>query len=434
MSDTESGLKKRLGLLSTTLVGIGGILGAGIYVLVGVAAGEAGNAVWLSCLIAAVVAGLTGISYARLSRIKPQNAPEYQYLNMAFGRFTAFIAGWLILCSVIISTAAVALGFAGYLEHWLGVPYLESAIVLIIVCSFLVFWGVKESAIAVGLLTVLEVGALVFIIAVGIPHIGEVNLLETAPAGFTGIISAACLLFFAYLGFESMANLAEEMKNPRRDLPRAIILAISITTIIYILVAVAGVSVLGWSNLSQSNSPLADVAASALGRRTDLLLIVAALASTANTVLLLLFASSRAMHAMSKERVLPGIFSSLGKRRRTPWITVIIVGILACLFTVFRNIGQIADFTNFIVLLAFAGVNVSVMKIFSGTEAGKGSKNILLNRVLPVLGCIVCLALAAYSGWKAAIFGVVVLGIGGIVYLIMNATHSSEEDRSEKTG
>ena len=135
----EPQLTRRLGLLATTLIGIGVILGAGIYVLVGVAAKQAGNAVWLSLLMAAVVAGFTGLSYARLGKLRPKNAPEFQYLNMAFGRAPAFLAGWLVLWSTIISAAVVALGFAGYLDHLFGVPDLLGAIGLILLSTTIVF-------------------------------------------------------------------------------------------------------------------------------------------------------------------------------------------------------------------------------------------------------------------------------------------------------
>jgi APA family basic amino acid/polyamine antiporter len=212
-SSDESGLKRRLGLFATTLVGTGVILGAGIYVLVGVAARQAGNAVWLSFVIAAIVAGFTGVSYARLGKLRPKNAPEFQYLSMAFGRSPAFLAGWLVLWATIISSAAVALGFGGYLEHLFGIPYLAGAIGLIVLSSIIVFLGVGESAVLAGVLTLIEACGLVIVIVIGIPSFGNVNLFETA-SGLSGVIGAASLVFFAYLGFEGMANLSEEMKHP----------------------------------------------------------------------------------------------------------------------------------------------------------------------------------------------------------------------------
>jgi APA family basic amino acid/polyamine antiporter len=416
----ETGLARRLGLGVTTLTGVGVILGAGIYVLVGVAAGEAGNAVWLSFLIAAAVAGLTGLSYARLARLRPRDAPEFQYVGMAFRPSLAFLAGWLILWAVVISSAAVALGFAGYLHHLLGTPILPGAIGLVLFSSLVVFLGIGESAILAGILTFIEVGGLVFIIGIGIPHFGSVNMLEM-PLGMAGTIGAASLVFFAYLGFEGMANLSEEMKNPERDLPRAILLALGISTLLYMLVSLAAVSVLGWKTLSQSEAPLALVAVQALGSNAGMMLTLVALFSTANTVLLLLLAASRAMWAMSCAGVLPKVFCVIGEERRTPWLTIIVVGVFASLFTTIKNIGDVAEFTNFATLLAFAGVNASALKLFGWGSSGSGFKHVLLNIVMPALGLIASIFLAANAGWRAALFGGMLIAVGLLVYLVTGA-------------
>jgi APA family basic amino acid/polyamine antiporter len=415
---SESGLSRRLGLLAATMAGIGVILGAGIYVLVGVAANQAGNAVWMSFVIAAIVAMFTGLSYARLGRLRPKNAPEFQFLNMAFGPIPGFLAGWLILWATVISSAAVALGFGGYLEHIVGVPYLAGAIGLIILCSVVVFVGVGESVILAGILTIVEVTGVVLIIAIGIPSIGQVNLLEM-PMGISGVIGAASLVFFAYLGFEGMANLSEEMKKPERDLPKAMLLALGISTILYILVAVSAVSVLGWQDLSQSSAPLATVASKLLGAKADLLLTLIALGSTANTVLLLLFASSRAMWAMSCAGALPAAFCVIGGKRHTPWLTVIIVGVIASIFALIRNIGDVAEFTNFATLLAFTGVNASAIRIFIKESSSGGLRHILTNVIMPTAGLIASLWLAINAGWRAAVFGIALLAAGILLHFFL---------------
>lgn len=413
-------LARRLGLAVTTLTGVGVILGAGIYVLIGVAAGQAGNAVWLSFVFAAVAAALSGVSYARLGRLRPQNAPEFQYVSMAFGRAPAFLAGWLVLWAGIISSAAVALGFAGYVQHWLGIPYLASAIGLILFCSLVVFLGIGQSAILAGILTIIEAAGLLFIIGIGIPHFGAVDPLEM-PLGISGVVAAAALVFFAFLGFEGMANLSEEMKSPERDLPKAIILALGISTIFYVLVSLSAVNMLGWSRLSQSDAPLASVAAQALGANASIFLTVIALASTANTVLLLLLAASRAMWAMSCAGALPMIFCVISKNRRTPWLTIILVGVFASLFALIRDIASVAEFTNFAILLAFVGVNASAIKLFRREPSPGRYRHILLNVLLPVLGCLAAIFLAANTGWRATIFGASLLGTGLLVYAIMGA-------------
>jgi len=420
LQSAEPQLKRRLGLWVTTLTGIGVILGSGIYVLVGVAAGEAGNAVWLSFLIAAAVAGLTGLSYARLSKLKPKDAPEFQFVGMAFKPSLAFLAGWMILWAVVISASAVALGFAGYLSYLLGTPVIPVAIGLVLASSIVVFLGIGESALLAGALTFIEVAGLVFIVAIGAPHFGEVNVMEM-PMGVAGTIGAASLVFFAYLGFEGMANLSEEMKNPQRDLPRAILLALGISTLLYILVSLAAVSVLDWQTLGQSDAPLALVAAQVLGSNAGLTLTLVALFSTANTVLLLLLAASRAMWAMSCAGALPRVFCVIGEERRTPWLAIIVVGFFASLFTVFEDIRDVAEFTNFATLLAFAGVNAAALKIFNRESSLSGFRRIFLDIIMPALGLVTAVLLAINTGWRAASFGGLLIAVGLLVYLVSGA-------------
>jgi APA family basic amino acid/polyamine antiporter len=416
----EPQLKRLLGLWVTVITGVGVILGSGIYVLVGVAAGEAGNAVWLSFLVAAAVAGLTGLSYARLSKLKPKDAPEFQFVGMAFRPWLAFLAGWMILWAVVISSSAVALGFAGYLSYLVGTPVIPAAIGLVLACSIVVFLGIGESALLAGILTFIEVAGLVFIVAIGVPHFGEVNIMEM-PLGVVGTVGVASLVFFAYLGFEGMANLSEEMKNPEKDLPRAIMLALGISTLLYILVALAAISVVDWQTLGQSDAPLALVAAQVLGDRAGTTLTLVALFSTANTVLLLLLAASRAMWAMACAGALPGVFCVIGKERRTPWLAIIVVAFFASLFTIFEDIGQVAEFTNFATLLAFAGVNAAAIRIFNRESTLTGFKRVFLDIIMPALGLVTAVLLAINTGWRAASFGGILIAVGLIVYLVSGA-------------
>ncbi len=414
---TKTGLSRRLGLWATTLAGIGTILGTGIFVLVGIAAREAGNAVWLSFLIAAVVAGFTAISYARLSRLRQKDAPEFHYLGMAFGPTPAFLTGWLILWATVISLAAVAHGFAGYLGHISGFPHLPAAIALIVVASVIVFIGVGQSILLSGALTVLAAAGLFLVAGIGAPSLGQVNLLEM-PEGISGMVGAAPLVFFAYLGFEGIANLAEEMKNPQRDLSRAMLMALGFSAVLYLLVSLSAVSVLGWQDLSQSSGPLAAVGSRLLGAQVDLVLSLIAIASTGNNVLLLLFSSSRAMWAMSCAGALPMNFCVIGENRRTPWFTIIIVGAVAGSFVFFRDIEDIVRYTNFATLIVFAGVNASALKIFASNKTAGQSPHVFMDIILPAAGVLTSIWLAVSLGWQAAVFGAVLLASGVLAYFI----------------
>jgi APA family basic amino acid/polyamine antiporter len=211
------------------------------------------------------------------------------------------------------------------------------------------------------------------------------------------------------------------MKNPERDLPRAIMLALGISTLLYILVALAAVSVADWQTLGQSDAPLALVAAQVLGDRAGTTLTLVALFSTANTVLLLLLGASRAMWAMSCAGALPGVFCVIGRERRTPWLAIIVVAFFASLFTVFEDLRDVAEFTNFATLLAFAGVNAAALKIFNRESSQSGFKHVFLDIVMPSLGLVTAVLLAINTGWRAASFGGILIAVGLVVYLVSGA-------------
>ena len=414
----EAGLEKRLGLAATTLAGVGAILGAGIYVLLGIAAGHAGNAVWLSFLFAAAGAGLTGLSYARLVRLRPKDAPEFQYVGLAFGRQAGFLAGWLMLWARVIAVAIVSLGFAGYMARLTGLPMLVSALGLVFFTVLVLLLGVGESVALVGVLTGVEILGLVIIVAIGAPHLGRFDLLEM-PGGISGVIGAASLVFFVYLGFQDMLDFAEEMQDPVRDLPRAILLALTICTVFYILVSLAAISVLGWEGLSRSTAPLADVAARGLGAKADVTLTLIALAATANTAVIMLFSTSRALWAMACAGVLPGVFCRISRSRRTPWTAILAAGLLAAAFAFLTDIERTAQAANLTILLAFFLVNAAAVRIFGKEGYHRGARRLSLDILLPGAGAALCLWLAGETGGFAALLGAGLLAAGAGFYRIM---------------
>jgi basic amino acid/polyamine antiporter, APA family len=404
-------LERRLGLLAVVASGLGVTIGAGIYVLIGAAAGRAGNAIWVSFVLAAVIASFTALSYAKLIRLRPKNAPEFQFVTMAFNRRTGFLAGWLTLWSMIISAAVVSLGFAGYLSNLFDVPVVFGALGLLVVATAITLSGMKQSVALLIALTIPTVFGLIAVIIVGMPHVGDFNLFEV-PSGFSGVANAAALVFFAYLGFETMANLAEEMKHPEKDLSRAMLFVLAIGALLYVLVSVAVISVLGWLDLSQSAAPMADVASRTIGSNASGAISLISLAATGSTGLFLIMASSRAVWAMSCAGVLPLPFCSIS-RSKTPWIAILGVGILAGLFVFIKNVETVAQVTNIAVLLAFAGVNAAAIKLIDKIEPNK--KHTLPSRLLPILGLLSSIWLALNTGMTAIVFGFVLI-ISGLVY------------------
>ncbi|MCQ8894806.1 MAG: amino acid permease, partial [Methanolinea sp.] len=356
------GLARRLGFWEVTLSGVGIILGAGIYALIGAAAVTAGNAVWVSFGVAALVAFFTALSYMELASMMPAVGAEYEYCARAVGKRAAMVIGWLIIFSGILGAATVSLGFAGYLGRIFPLPLPVAALALIVGLTGLLLAGVKESALVAVAFTLVEVGGLILIIIAGIPYLGTVDYLELPPGtGITGVLSAAALVFFAYQGFEEMVKFSEETHKPERTIPLALIVALGISTVLYMLVSVSAVSVTGWEVLSSSPAPFASVASAAWGTDASLLLSVIALFATANTALMMMFASSRISYGMARAGSLPSVLAFVHPGRKTPWVTSILVGAGALLFMSLGDIAFVANVSNFTLFVTFIVVNLSVI-------------------------------------------------------------------------
>ena len=353
-------LKKELGLFQVVLAGIGVILGAGIYALIGIASGIAGNAIWLAFVIGAVIAMLTGLSYAELSSIFKRDSGEYNYIENAFNKKLALIIGIVIILAGIITAATVSLGFANYFSALFKTPIVYMAILITLVLSLINYYGIKGSSWINSFSTIVETLGLLIIIVLGIKYIGNVNYLEM-PNGFNGVLEATALIFFAFLGFDNIIKLAEETKNPQKTIPKAIILSIIISSVIYILVAISAVSILGWQELSMSSAPLADVAARSLGGIAFLVLAIIALFSTGNTVLVTLITTSRMVYGMAEEKSLPKKLMLVDKKTKTPWIAIFLIMLVTILFILIGDIRVVAEFANLGLFITFAFVNLAVV-------------------------------------------------------------------------
>jgi basic amino acid/polyamine antiporter, APA family len=415
-------LKRNLGLFEVTLSGIGIILGAGIYALIGEAAGLAGNAVWVSFALSALIAVLTGLSYAELASMFPRAGAEYEYTAQAFGRYPAFIIGWMIIFSGVIGAATVALGFAGYFGVLSGLPLVPSALLLIALLSAVVFVGITQSARVAIVFTAIEALGLVFIIILGIPYLGSVNYLDMSSFGFSGIFQAAALIFFAFIGFEEMVKLSEEVKDPEKNIPRGLILAISASIVLYVMVAVSAVSVLGWERLSQSSAPFADIAFAALGKNASSIISVVALFATTNTVLLMLLASSRIIYGMAESGSLPKILAKVHPRNHTPWVATFLAMALAMAFVFLEDITFVANVNNFTVFVTFIVINAAlVMLRYHKPELPRPFQvPISWGRLplLPILGIFFNAFMLVQLSSQAMILGFGLMILGGLAALI----------------
>ena len=384
-------LSRELGLFQVTVAGVGIILGAGIYALIGIAAGSAGNATWLSFLISAIVAVFTGLSYAELSSMYKGDAGEFDYISQGFNRPYAIISSLMIIFAGIVSAAAVALGFGGYLAGILGLPMIIGGVILVFIMSYINFKGIEESSNFNTVSTIIEFLGLIIIIILGVKYFGKVDYFDM-PKGGSGLFSAAALVFFAYMGFESIIKLREETKNPERPIPLGLIYSLIITSILYVLVAAAAVSILDWQELNQSKAPLASVAAKALGPAAFIVLAIIALFSTSNTVLITLVTTSRLVYGVAKRNALPKIFAKVHKKNRTPYIAVLLMLITVIIFTLLGDIELVANLTNVLLFLVFGTVNASLIALRYKQKKRKRPFKAPLNignlPILAVLGVI----------------------------------------------
>lgn len=419
-------LKRALGLLETTICGVGVILGAGIYALIGVGAGLAGSALWLAFVIAGIVAAFSALSYAELSSMFPKASGGYEYVKNAFGRRPAFLVGWLMLAGIIVSCVAVSLGFANYFCGLTGTEQWVGAMVIVVLCTMILLLGIKESALFGILTTAIETLGLLIIIAIAVPHLGSINYLEFAPIGIAGVFAASALVFFAYLGFEDMVKLSEELKSPEKNMPKAILIAIAVTTILYVLVSISAVSIMPWQELSASKAPLADAAGKILGSSVYSLVSIIALFATANTVLFMLLAGSRLIYGMASDDAFPKILSFVNKRGVPIYATIIVCG-LTYAFTYIGDIKLAASVTDLILFVVFAAVNTCVIvlryKLPNIKRTFKTPVNIGDFPLLAFFGLLTSVAMIVNIEVEAFPYLIALILIGGAVYVIWNRKH-----------
>jgi len=374
----NSELKRTLGLFETTAYGVGIIVGAGIYALIGAVAGLAGNAVWLSFIISSFLAVFTGLSYVELSSIFPKDAAEYHYVKHATGsRYLSFLVTWFVLAMLIITASTVAIGFGNYFsaflfgQKWSSGFYILSfpvilALLAIVLMSYINYRGIEVSSKVNIPATLLEVGGLLFIVA-GVFFLtlkGDIeipNYIEMS-SGFGGVMHGAIIAFFAFTGFGSLAKMSEEVKKPERTIPLAIMISILITTVIYALVAVASVAAVPWQELGEDPEPIATIA-NRINPSFKVALSVIALFSTGNTILISLISASRMIYGVSNEGILPDIFKKIHPRNRIPHYSVFFSSLLACSFALFKDIETIAEVSNLWIFIVYASVNFSALLI-----------------------------------------------------------------------
>jgi APA family basic amino acid/polyamine antiporter len=434
-------LRRELGLFELTMYGIGVILGAGIYALIGAGAGITGYNLWAAFVIAAIVASFSGLSFAELSSMYPKEASAYVYTQKAFNRrMLSFIVGWLLIASGIIGSATVALGFSGYFANLFFISGATNLIIiaalLIVMLSLVNYIGIEISAKFNVVSTIIEASGLVLVAIIGILFMS--GFLDTAtgfsignyftmnPGGITAIISAAALIFFAYLGFEDIVIVSEETKNARKNVPKALILAMVISTVLYILVSFSSLAVMTPEELSSSKAPLTDVVEKAVPRASFLMSVIA-LFATANTVLIILIVMSRMLCGVAREHSMPECLGRIGNKG-TPYISVFLIMALTVGSLFIGGIDTIAKLTTLSVFIVFVIVNLSLIVLRYKEPGMQRSFRVPVNigrfPVIPFLGLVSCFGMIFYLcldlGTDMLFFQIFVILTGVVLYKIFN--------------
>lgn len=347
-----------MNLWHVTASGVGVIIGAGIYILIGPATERAGGLVWASLLLASALCALTAFSYMELTSMFPRAGSEHEFARQVFPDWIAFTTGWAMAVALVVASSAVALGFGRYLSEFVALDQRLGALCLLFLVAIASMSGMQRAKWLVIFLSAIQVGGLLLLIVVGFHHIGDEDLFTGN--GFTGVLSGASVIFFAYIGFDEVITLAEETREPHRTVPRALLLALLISTVLYVVVAIVSVSVLGASQLATADQPLTAVMREAIGSRAADVVGVIALATTTNTTLLASTAASRMMYSMGNTGHLPVRWAYVHERKSPRLATGAVIGSAAVL-AVLGDLSLLAEAANALVYVMFLVVNIVVI-------------------------------------------------------------------------
>ncbi|AIV40531.1 APC family permease [Curtobacterium sp. MR_MD2014] len=436
-------LRRSLGVWHLTMISVGATLGTGILVVLGTAVPLAGPAVWISFVLAGVAALLSALSYAEMAGAVPTSGSSYSYTYATMGEGIAWVCGWCLVLEYAVSVAAVAVGASEYVDETLrvfglhlpaaiaappgdgGVVNLPAA-VLVLLAMAVLLPGARESAWVNTLMVVVKIALLVFFVVVAFTAFSSQNFAPLAPMGAAGVTAAASRLFFSYIGFDAASTAGEEAKDPRRDLPRAIIGSIVIVTTLYILVAIAAIGARPWTSFSSDEASLVRIVVDVTGQPVVALVFsIGAVIAIASVVLTVLYGQTRILLTMARDGMVPPVFGRVSHRTGTPVPNTLIVGVVVAVGAALVPLGELADATSIGTLVAFALVNVSVIVLRRTRPELERSYRVPLFPVVPVLGTLCCVLLAVFLGagtWIA--FGLWMLA-GAVLYLAYGRSRST---------
>lgn len=402
--------------------GVGIIVGAGIYVLLGPATRAAGGLVWLAFLVSAALCSLTALSYAELAGMFPRAGGEYEYAGHVFGRRVTFVVGWTMTTGLVVAGATVALGFAEYARTFWSVDARVVAVAVVLGAAAVGVTGATRWSRVVLVLSSVKVCGLLFVTVVGLTGTGHGGVLDGVDASGRdvagGVLGAAALVFFAFIGFDEVATLSEETEDPTRSTPRALLWSLGISALLYVAVAVTAVRALGVEALASSTQPLADVAATVLGARAGTVMAVLALVTTANTVILVITAASRMVFAMGRQGDLPTGWARVDGNG-SPTVAVAVVAAATAGCTLLGGLERVASATDVLIFAVFLSVNVMVIRLRRVApdlpRTFRSPWSLGSWPVLPFAGLAATTGMALLLEREAALIGAGILGLGVVV-------------------
>nr|WP_231626290.1 amino acid permease [Streptomyces apocyni] len=402
-------LRRSLTMWQLTMISIGATLGTGIFVVLGEATPLAGPAVAISFVIAGLTALFSALSYAELAGSVPVSGSSYSYSYATMGELIAWICGWCLILEYGVSVAAVAVGWGEYLNELLhgtlGITIPETvsaplgeggyinlpALIVILMAMVFLMGGAKESARVNTIMVVIKIATLVLFCVIGFMGIKAGNYTPLAPLGITGISAGAAVLFFSYIGFDAASTAGEEAKNPKRDLPRAIMLSLVIVTVLYCMVALVAVGAMPWETFEGTEAALAQIMKDVTGHSFwGVVLAAGAVIAIASVVFAVLYGQTRILFAMSRDGLVPRVFAKVDPRTGTPRANVVIVSMFCGVLAATIPLGELANATSIGTLFAFALVNVAVVILRKQRPDMPRTFKVALFPLTPILGFGFC--------------------------------------------
>jgi basic amino acid/polyamine antiporter, APA family len=398
-------LRRELGLLDATGIGFGAIVGAGIFVVTGVAAGIAGPAFLAGLVVAAIAATCNALSSAQLAAEYPHAGGTYEYGYRVLDPWAGFTAGWMFLASKTAAAGTVALGLAGYIDGL--VPGLNPRVIAvgaIVAFTALNYFGVRRSSRANLAIVTISLGTLVVFVLAGIPSFEAANLRPFAPAGVRGTLEAAAILFFAYTGYARIATLAEEVRDPKHTIPRAILITIGGAVLLYFAVALVAVGSVGAASLAATAAPLQVAASEFRYPAIATLVSVGGVTAMLGVILSQLLGLSRMSFAMARRGDLPRFLQAVHPRHGVPHRAVLAIGASAAIVAATGTLRGVASAASFTILIYYGIANLAAFRMPAAAK--------LYSDVVPIVGFASCALLAVSLTPSVMLAGLAILGVG----------------------